>query len=164
MNAGRNKYRSNCSGTTLVELLIIVVIIAVLAGTAISILSGSQKQRAAEEAATLLAADICYARAEAIAHHEVRYVLFRTDLESYGIADQVGLVIHPLSKHNYQVDLDTRFAGTEIDLLTADFGGSDSLFFNAKGVPVSEGSVEINAGNSTWTVYVESTGHVSCGG
>ncbi len=161
MKTGWTYKRSDCSGTTLVELLIIVLIIAVLSSTAISILGGSQKQRAAQEAARKVATDISYARSEAMAYHQVRYVVFRADLEVYGICDQSGLIVNPLSKNDYTVKLDKLFAGTGIDLARADFGGSDSLHFDDSGLPFSEGTVEINAGNSTWKVIVEPTGHVS---
>lgn len=151
----------NCAGTTLVELLVVVVIIAVLSGTAISLLSGGQSQIAAEDAAKKVAADVSFVRADAMAHNENRYIVFEISGESYRACDENdALLIHPTKKAAFTVSLATLYRDTGLDMTDADFGGSDTLFFGANGIPVAGGRVSINAGNSTWTVTVAETGHL----
>jgi len=142
-------------GVTLVELLIVVALFALLAGAAISLLSGGHRDTATEEAARQVAADIAYAQADALAHRAVRLVVFDEDADSYGLySGQAALLTHPISKRPYQTGLAGLFAGAAVDLGTVDFGGSDTLRFDAAGVPAAGGTIEIHAAGGSWTVSV----------
>ncbi len=151
----------NCAGTTLVELLVVVLVIAVLSGTAISLLSGSQSQMAAEEAIKKVAVDISYVRSDAMANGEPRYMVFGISGDSYRAYDETNtLLVHPQKKSDYTVSLAKLHSGSGLDMTYADFGGSDTLFLGANGVPAAGGRVSINAANITWTVTVAGTGHI----
>jgi type II secretory pathway pseudopilin PulG len=146
----------------MVELLVVVLVIAVLSGTAISLLSGSQSQMAAEEAIKKVAADISYVRSDAMANARARYMVFGVAGESYRAYDESDvLLVHPQKKSGYTVSLATLYSGAGLDMTYADFGGSDTLFFGANGVPAAGGRVSIDAADIKWTVTVAGTGHLT---
>jgi type II secretory pathway pseudopilin PulG len=147
---------------TLVELLIAFAVIAVLTGTAISLLSSGYAQTAAREAAQRVAADVVFAQADAIASHAPRTVVFEVDTETYGLYEDGGLLYHPVSKRPFTVVLGNLFRGTGIDLEEADFGGETRLKFDVNGIPASGGEVWLNAGGRSYMVTVSDlTGHVA---
>ncbi len=152
-------------GLTLVELLLVLIVIAVLASAAISLLSSGQKQLAVEEAAQRLVTDLSYAQAEATAHRSERRVVFDENAESYSVYAGATLLWHPVSKRPFTVDLDSYFPGAGLDLDTADFGGSDTLRFDAHGVPVAGGQIVLTGPGARWTVRVAAeTGCVTAAG
>jgi Tfp pilus assembly protein FimT len=140
--------RARAAGVTLAELLVVTAVIAVLAGTAISLLSGGHTQTAAEEAAHRVAADIAFAQADAIAQRMPRTLIFDAGNDTYQLCQNGTLLVHPVSKKSYAVDVGNLFSGTHVDLRDPDFGGTDSLRFGADGAPLCGGSVA-----------VETTGH-----
>jgi prepilin-type N-terminal cleavage/methylation domain-containing protein len=154
--------RSAGAGLSLVELLIVMVILAVLAGIAISTLSSGRAQTAAGEAAQRVAADLAFAQADALAHHAARIVTFDAAAERYGVYDEAGLLRDPISHLPYQVDLATLFPGANVDLASAAFGGDVSLRFDASGAPVAGGEVTLNAAGDGYKVCVaDLTGRIT---
>lgn len=153
------------AGLTLVELLLVLIVIAVLAGAAISLLSSGQKQIAAEEAVQRLATDLDYARSDAAAHRSERCVVFDENAESYSVYAGAALLWHPVSKRPFVVDLEGHFPGAGLELDAADFGGSDTLRFDAHGVPADGGQVLLRGPGILWTIRVAAgTGCVTVSG
>lgn len=147
---------------TLVELLIVVAVIAVLSGAAISLLTTGHSQIAAEDAARRVAADLAFAQADAIAKRSERLVIFDAATDAYGIYSGGAPLTHPVSKKPFLVDFGDLFHGVEVDLRVPGFGGSDTLRFDVEGIPACGGTVGLQAGGSDWEVTVaDVTGHVS---
>ncbi len=149
------------AGVTLAELLVVMAVIAVLSGAAISLLSGGQAQTAAEEAAARVTADIAFAQSDAIAHRAPRTLVFDEQRDSYVLNANGATLVHPVSKRPYAVDLALLFQGTRVDLRDVDFAGVDSLRFDAQGVPAAGGSLCIQAGGQRLAISVAAvTGRV----
>jgi general secretion pathway protein H len=156
---------SGSHGLTLVELLLVLIVVAVLAGAAITLLSSGQKQLAAEEAVQRLVTDLDYARADATANRSERCVVFDENAESYSVHAGATLLWHPVSKRPFVVDLDGYFPGAGLELDAADFGGSDTLRFDAHGVPAAGGQVLLRGPGILWTIQVAAgTGCVTASG
>jgi prepilin-type N-terminal cleavage/methylation domain-containing protein len=152
-------------GLTLVELLLVLIVIAVLSGAAISLLSSGQKQIAAQEAAERLMTDLEYAQSDAIANRSERCVVFDENTESYGVYAGATLLWHPVSKRPFVVDLDDAFPGAALDLDSPDFGGSDTLRYDGHGVPAAGGQVRVVGPGAGWTIRVAAgTGCVTASG
>ncbi len=156
---------SDRHGVTLVELLIVLVVIAVFSGTAISLLSSGHGDMVADEAVKRLVTDLEFAQSSAIAHRAERRVVFDENGESYGVYEGATLLWHPVSKRPFRVDLGEIYRGGALDLDAPDFGGSDTLRFNAQGVPVTGGTVWIKGPGGGWSIQVASgTGHITVAG
>lgn len=141
-------------GLTLVELLLVLIVIAVLASAAITLLSSGQKQLAAEEAVQRLVTDLAYTQADAAANRSERHVVFDENAESYSVYAGATLLWHPVSKRPFTVDLESCFPGAGLGLDTADFGGSDTLRFDAHGVPAAGGQLLLTGPGAQWTIRV----------
>ena len=151
---------TDCAGITLIEVLVVMGIIAVLSGIAISLLSGGL----AREAANRIVGDLEYVRAEAIASHAQRYVVFDGAAEQYAAHSAGGLLRHPVSRKEFLVDLSTLYAGVGVDLDSINFGGGDTLRFDADGMPTLAGEVVVNAAGNRLVVSVETTtGRINIG-
>ncbi len=149
-------------GFTIIEILIVVVILAIAALTAIPMMSsaGSVQVRSV---ANMMAADLEYAKSLAITKGQNYRVVFDTSSESYQIKDQSGTTIsHPVKKgFNYAIDLQAEGLG-RVDITGADFSGAQQVEFDYLGSPDSGGSVTIEGGGVTATISVEAvTGFIT---
>ena len=152
----------SASGFTLVELLIMIAVIAVLSGAAISLLHSGHSQSAAEEAARRIAADIAFVQIQAITNRTAYTIHFTDATESYGVYAGGTQIRHPVSKQLFQVDFARLFPGAGVNLRSPNFGGADSLRFESGGTPLAGGSVGVQASGSTWKLQVENgTGRVT---
>lgn len=152
-------------GLTLVELLLVLIVIAVLSGAAITLLSSGQKQLAAQEAVQRLMTDLEYAQSDAIASRSERRVVFDENAESYSVYAGATLLWHPVSKRPFAVDLDDLFPGAGLDLASADFAGSDTLRFDGRGLPVAGGQLQLRGPGAGYTIRVApGTGSISVSG
>ncbi len=146
---------------TLVELLVMVTVIAVLAGAAISLLANGQGQIGVEEAAHRMAADLAFAQADAIANQADRRVVFDVAAERYHVMVGSTSLTHPVSKKPFDVDLAALYQGAGVDLAATTFSG-DTLRFDARGKPNAGGSIDLTADGARWRIAVgASTGRVT---
>ncbi len=149
-------------GFTIIEILIVVVILAIAAMTAIPMISsaGSIQVRSA---ANMIAADLEYAKSLAITKGQHFSVVFDTSADSYRIADQVGAtILHPVKKgFDYVIDLQDVGLG-KADITGAAFGGSPHVEFDYLGSPDNGGTVTVQGGGMTLTISVEAvTGYIT---
>jgi len=149
-------------GFTIIEILIVVVILAIAAMTAIPMMSsaGSVQVRSV---ANMIAADLEYAKSLAITKGQDYRVVFDTSSESYQIEDQSGAtILHPVKKgFNYVIDLQAEGLD-RVDITMADFSGAQQVEFDYLGSPDSGGAVSIEGGGTTATISVEAvTGFIT---
>jgi len=160
------------SGFTLIEILIVVVIIAIAAMTAIPMMTSAASMQI-RSAANMVAADLEYAKSMAIARGQKFSVVFDKDTDSYSIKDQTGSVIeHPVKKgSNYIIGF--RDKGLDkVDITDVDFNGTSTVKFDYLGSPydadtspLNRGVIKLQAGGKTITITVEPvTGFISITG
>lgn len=146
---------------TIIEILIVVVILAIAALTAIPMMSsaGSVQVRSA---ANMIAADLEYAKSLAISRGQNFSVVFYTSTESYEIIDQDGTIPHPVKKGSDYV-IDFQKEGLDrVDVADVDFDGTSQIQFDYLGSPDNGGAVTVQAGGTTATISVEPvTGYIS---
>ena len=157
-------WRGSRSGFTLVELIIVVVILSIVALTAIPMMSSAAGIQI-RSAANMIAADIEYARSMAISKGQYYSVVFNKDTDSYQIEDQSSAVIqHPVKKgFPYVVNFRTESRLSRVDITSVTFN-AQTVRFDCLGSPdnTSVGSVALQAGGVTATISVEPvTGFVS---
>jgi prepilin-type N-terminal cleavage/methylation domain-containing protein len=155
--------RGESRAFTLVELLIVVVILSIVALTAIPMMSSAAGIQI-RSAANMIAADIEYARSMAISRGQNHSVVFDKDADSYRIVDLNGNVIqHPVKKgFTYVVDFRNESRLNRVDITNANFNADQTVVFDCLGSPDSGGSVNLQAGGISATVVVEPvTGFVS---
>ena len=117
----------------MVELLLVLVIIAVFAGTAISRLGHSAGNRSLEAAAQRVCADLELARSKAIALGVSRTVRFTLSTASYTL-DAVADINRP--GQTYTVDLSQSPYGVSISGTNLDGSDGVTVTFNGYGQPV----------------------------
>jgi prepilin-type N-terminal cleavage/methylation domain-containing protein len=157
-------------GFTIVELLIVVVIIAIAAMAAIP-LSSSAASTQVRSAAQMIAADLEYAKSMSISRGQSYSVVFDEGAESYRILDQdSNLIKHPVKKgFDYIVSFSGDSRLSKVDLVDADFDGTEIVKFDYLGSPyeggnnpLNSGSIILQAGTMTLTVTVEAvTGFIT---
>lgn len=160
-----SKPHAHRAGYTLIEVLIVVAILGIVSAIVVPnmLTAGTLGVQAA---ARIIVADILFAQNEAIAQQQVRKVVFDPDNDSYQLTDENDDVLSVKWKsgaaNNYVVDFgdDDRFSG--VTIVSADFGGSTTLQFDALGGPSSGGTVVIEFNGRQYRVTVASfTGRVT---
>jgi prepilin-type N-terminal cleavage/methylation domain-containing protein len=154
--------RDSIRGFTVVELLIVVVILAIAALTAVPMMSSASSMQI-RSATSLIMADLEYAKSMAISRGQDYSVRFNVAADSYQIEDQGGTVIqHPVKKgFDYVVSFSNDSRLNRIDVTNVTFSDA-TVTFNCLGSPDSGGTVSLQAGNTTATVTVEPvTGYIS---
>jgi len=151
------------SGFTIIEILVVVVILTIVALTAVPMLSsaGSMQLRAA---ANMIAADLEYAKSMAISRGQNYAVVFDQNLERYQIEDQnFNVIPHPVKKgFNYVVDFRNDGRLSKVDIVSASFGIATDVVFDSLGSPLQGGTVTLQASGATATISVEPiTGYIS---
>jgi len=150
-------------GFTLIEIIIVVVILAIAAMTAIPLMSsaGSVQIRSA---ANMIAADLEYARSMAISRGQNYSIVFDDSTESYNIKDQSDTVIpHPVKKgFPYTIDFQNDSRLNKVNITGVNFNSTDSVTFDCLGSPDNGGTISLNANGATATITVEPvTGYIS---
>ncbi|MEM6798855.1 MAG: GspH/FimT family pseudopilin [Planctomycetota bacterium] len=134
---------------TLVELAIVVLVLGILAGVAAPKYVDSLAYFRVEAAAKRIAADMQYARRQAIQTATAQPIAFDTLLDEYTLTnsadiDHAGVV--------YVVHLEDE--GYPADITAADFGGDANVSFDHEGVADSAGSVTVMSGGHARTVTI----------
>ena len=157
-------------GFTVIELLIVVVIIAIAALTAIPMMTSADSFQM-RSAANMIAADLEYAKTIAISRGQSFSVVFDKANESYRIEDESGTVIaHPVKKgFDYIIDFQNNSRLSKVDIEDVDFDTTSEVKFdylgspyNGDGDPLNSGVISLRVGQITVTVNVEPvTGFIS---
>lgn len=157
-------------GFTMIELLIVMAILAIAAALAVPMVSsaGSMQLRSA---ATMVAADLEYAKSMSISRGQRYAVVFDGMNETYRVTDESGTTIgHPVKKgFPYIVDFRADSRLSQVDIVDAVFDGAATVSFNYLGSPLNgagtdlnSGVVTLQAGGVTRSVSVEPvTGYIS---
>jgi type II secretion system protein H len=160
------------SGFTLLELLVVVLIMAIIAGMVVPMVSSSQDADCAA-AARALVSDLELAQSTAIARQANVALVFSADLQSYkvALADSQNLdnyaSVAPLPSpsqptRGYEVRPAADLGLRRFAVQSADFGGDPYVVFDSFGSPEFGGTVVLKAGDATLTVTVEAvTGAVT---
>lgn len=152
----------NAKGFSLIELIIIILIIAVLAVTLVPRLKESTEFRL-PITARKVTQDIRYARQKGMDTRVTYGVYFSAAPNIYWVYRSVSgtRAEDPLTRQDYDVNLNAdEYTGVTIS--SVDFGGYDSVEFDAFGTPSSGGTVVLSDGSNTRTISVEAaTGMVS---
>ncbi len=130
-------------GFTLAEVLVTVVVIGIAAAAVVPHVSGMSDMRSAS-AARMLLADMQYAQNESVVTQRPVTMTFNAADNSYTLTDADGQTMtHPVNKSPFV----TRFADThgvnDVEVLSADFGGGQSVTFDALGSPDNSGEVTL---------------------
>ena len=150
-------------GFTVIEILIVLVILTIAALTAVPMLSSASSVQI-RSAASMIAADLEYAKSMAISRGQNYSVRFDQNADSYQLEDQDNNVIqHPVKKgFDYIVDFQSDTRLNRVDITGASFSGNPDVEFDSMGSPQSGGTVSLQAGGTTVTVMVEPiTGYIS---
>lgn len=154
---------SRRTGYTLVEVLITVTIMGLAAAVVVpNMLQGGTM--GVQAGARMIVADMLFAQNEAMAHNSARRIVFSPATDSYHVqkydADAGAWVLdyNPVlggnDKNNYQIDFtqDSRFKG--VDIVSAEFGGTDTIQFDDLGNPSSGGTVRVRYDQHIYDIKV----------
>ncbi len=148
-------------GFTTIEILIVVVIIAIAAFTAIPMMSSASSMQV-RSASNMIIGDLEYAKSIAISRCQNYSVVFDTSAESYEIQDQSGTVIaHPVKKgFDYIIDFQNDSRLNKVNIGSTTLSGN-TVSFNSLGSPDNGGTITIEAGGNSITITIEPvTGYV----
>jgi prepilin-type N-terminal cleavage/methylation domain-containing protein len=144
---------------TLIEVLVVVTVIAIAGAIVVpQMLKAGTLQ--IQAGGRMVIADLLYAQNEAIAQAAVRRVVFDPAQNRYRLTDGSGVALQASWRSggsntaDYSVDFnrDTRFSG--VKLSAADFGGTQTIEFDALGTPSAGGTVDLTAGNVHYRIAV----------
>ena len=141
------------TGTTLFELLVVVLVLAVAAAVVIPRVSGTSQLRC-RAAARLIMSDLEYAQNHAIVAQEPVTVSFDVSGNSYSLSNASGALIHPITKDAFVVDFDTIGGFDGVSVVSASFAGSSAVAFDALGAPDNGGTVRVRCGSDAYEITV----------
>jgi prepilin-type N-terminal cleavage/methylation domain-containing protein len=157
------KYRITSPGFTVIELLIVIALISIMAAIVVPMATDTSDFQVKAAAETLVAA-LEHAQTEAIVRQEPVTVTFDLTAETYSLSNASGPLIHPIDKKTYVVGLGPSSDLPEVVIVSASFGGSNTVTFDVLGAPDAAGTVKLQAGVEVYTVDVmAATGLVSIG-
>jgi type II secretion system protein H len=161
--------RCDGEGFTLVELLIVIVILGVAAAIAVPLASAAANLQL-RSAVNMLAADLEYAKSQAIGTGQRHGVVFDIAAQTYRIVNASGdTIAHPVKKgFPYIVNFSGDARLGQVTIAQVDFDGTSTVSFDYLGSPynsasaLDSGSVTLRAGGVDRTVSVEAvTGFIS---
>jgi prepilin-type N-terminal cleavage/methylation domain-containing protein len=162
----KNKYHQKQKRAfTLVEMTIVIVILAIAAVLALPMFSSAASTRL-EAAATMIAADLEYARTLAVSNQQRYTVIFDESNDKYEIRDSDNeLVEDPMKPgSNFVINFSTESRLSGVTISSADFDSLQSISFDYLGSPYSgatlntplaaDGVISLQASGSSATVTV----------
>ena len=155
------KSEPNRAGFTLVEILVVVVLLGIAAAVVVpQIASGEDFQ--VRSAARMLASDLQYAQSLATTTQSSVTVSFVPAGSSYSLSNASGTLTHPITKDAYNVDFRSQGDFSDLEMLSADFGGNSLVSFDSMGIPSNPGSVVLQAGPHVFQVDIAAaTGRIT---
>lgn len=148
----------NTKAFSLVELLIIILLLSITSAIVIPYAAGVVESQS-QAAARIIATDLEYARMQAIASCKDVTVIFNRSEKTYSLSYQSGLLIHPITKKDYIVNLSAEHSLDEVRITSTFL--SDTVKFDPTGAAIPDGKVTLQAGNEQYYVEVEgSTGNI----
>ncbi len=149
-------------GFTVIEILIVMVIITNAALTVVPMMSSASSVQI-RSAASMIAADLEYAKSMAITRGQNYSVVFDQNADSYQLEQDNNVIQHPVKKgFDYIVDFQSDTRLNRVDITGANFSGNPDVEFDSMGSPDSGGTVSLQAGGTTVTITVEPiTGYIS---
>lgn len=140
-------------GFTLIEILIVVVVGIILAGAVLPAAHTLDDQSVSADA-KILAADLEFVQARAIATGQTHRILFDADADTYQVESPPGVVLdEPMTKRSWVRKLGGPSEGT--DVITADFGGAAAVLFDPAGEPDEGGMIVLETGEFQATIRVQ---------
>ena len=137
-------------GFSLIELVLVLVIIAVMAGVAAPRFSGSSMRLRAAAVAQRIAADLAAARGRARSLSTSQVVIFNLAANTYELP---GLQSLDRSTLPYVVELSHE--PYKATVVSADFGGTSQITFDGYGRPDNGGLVVVSVGQVLKTIVVD---------
>lgn len=145
-------------GYTLAELSIVVLILGVLTSAAVPHVTAVLDQHRVMASATRIAADINFARRNAITYGKVRSVSFDVVNDLY----QIPGIPDPISPASTSYDVTLSETGYPTDLSSVNFDTQSVLTYNIFGQPlvggipmVADGTIVVASGSSSRSVVVD---------
>ncbi len=162
---GRNKksYRHRFVGFTLAELIVVVVILSISAAMVIPYATNTSSFQAVS-AARVLSSDLEYAQNVAIVTQTPVEVVFDVAGDIYTLydANTSTPLKHPITKEDYVTDFSMQSGFSDLDILSANFDGNQSVTFDEMGAPDNSGNVRLRSGVHTYRISVAAaTGKVT---
>lgn len=145
--------RSFRRGFTLVEMLVVLLILSIAAALVVP-QALRTSSLAAQSAARLVMADLEYAQNQAIVTQSPVTVSFDLLGNSYTVSNASGPLVHPITKKDYVVDLDSRRGLEGVALETVSFNGALDVTFDSLGAPDNDGTIVLSAGAHAYRVTV----------
>ena len=145
--AGHRAAAGRARGFTMLELCVVLLIIAVVAGLAAARYGSAVCRYRVDSAARHIVADLALARSKARLASQSQTVVFDVTANSLRLVN-VPDIDRPTA--SYEVHLGD--APYYAQLVSANFGGSSQVVFDGFGSPAFSGTVVISAGGFTKTV------------
>lgn len=165
--------RGISSGFTLVEVLMVVIILGIATMLVVPMINDTSDMRVTS-AARQIASTLMYAQTASISTQQQYQVVFDTGTNSYEVQDSLGAVItDPVAGSPYRIEYPEDRHTRTVTLDTADFDGSNTVWFDRLGAPyggaisaspppLSTGQVIVRVKDKTMTIRVEPvTGHIT---
>ncbi|MGE0607927.1 MAG: GspH/FimT family pseudopilin [Pirellulales bacterium] len=139
-------------GHTLVEMTIVVLIIGIAAAAGTPMYLASINRYRTDAAASRIASDLAYAKRQALANSADAVITFSPSTETYAATNMQSL---DRTATNFTVNLSQE--PYQVDLVSANFGGSQSVTFNRYGAPSAAGLVVVGGNGYQKTITVNAT-------
>ena len=146
--ANRHQPECHCA-FSLVEMVVVVTIMGVLTGVAVPLYSSMISNQRMEAAVRKITLDLQYAENRAKVSSQARVVEFDVSKNLYRIVGEND-IDHP--SLSYQVSLSTPPYNAR--LISVDFNSKTTVTYDGYGVPDNNGTIVLQVGNLTETIYV----------
>ena len=138
--------RRSAAGHTLLELLVVLALIGILSGIA-GVASGVSGAQHLDMAEVQIRDALEWARAQAHSNRAPVGVVFDPVEDRFALVDATGAeLLDPLTHSGYEVSFHRPNQPRLVDMLSANFGaGGHALIFDAQGVPMTGGTIRLQA-------------------